>query len=379
MTGNIRFRRGFSAAWGVSLLSLFLFSSASGDLTLLYQKNGPTDRDYMGFSVAGAGDVNGDGKADFIIGASNAGPIACPSGCPGGGSVFVYSGANGALLYQKDGNTWVNRKGYVQSDNLGHSVAMAGDMNGDGKAEFIVGAYAVKVDTIESAGAAYVYSGATGALLYQKYGAAAYDFFGSVVASAGDVNGDGKADFIVGAPRSDLDSTKNGYACVYSGATGALLYQKNGAAVRDQFGWSVAGAGDLNGDGKADFLIGARWADPGGLTNAGSVFVYSGANGSLLYQKNGTAAYDVFGTSVAGLGDMDFDGKADFAVGASGTDPGGLNGAGSAFVYSGATGALLLQVNGIAAGDAMGWSVSRVGDLNVDDVPEIIVGAPFAA
>ncbi|MCI0406143.1 MAG: integrin alpha [candidate division Zixibacteria bacterium] len=108
--------------------------------------------------------------------------------------------------------------------------------------------------------------------LYQKDGAAINDVLGISVAVVGDVNGDGKADFIIGAPGT---VGYTGSAYVYSGASGALLYQKNGAAVNDFLGNSVAGAGDVNGDGKADFIIGAHLADPGGLVNAGSAYVIS--------------------------------------------------------------------------------------------------------
>src|SRR6185295_16995485 len=109
---------------------------------------------------------------------------------------------------------------------------------------------------------------------------------------------------------------------------------------------AVAGVGDLNGDGKSDFIIGAPYADPGGLTDGGSAYVYSGATGALLYQKDGTALGDNFGNAVAGVGDVNGDGVADFMVGAQTADPGGIFNAGAAFVYSGATGALLYQKNG---------------------------------
>ena len=115
----------------------------------------------------------------------------------------------------------------------------------------------------------------------------------------------------------------------------SLLYQKDGAAAGDNLGYrsSVASAVDVNGDGKADFIIGAPSADPSGNSNAGSAYVYSGADGTLLYQKDGAAASDLFGTSVASAGDVNGDGKADFIIGAPSADPSGMSGAGSAYVY----------------------------------------------
>ncbi len=157
--------------------------------------------------------------------------------------------------------------------------------------------------------------------------------FGTSVSGAGDLNGDGYADFIIGAAVADPSSKANaGSAYVYSGADGSLLYQKDGAAVGNMFGISVSGAGDLNGDGYADFIVGASTA-PSSKSNAGSAYIYSGADGTLLYQKDGEAANDNLGTSVSGAGDLNGDGYADFIVGAAGSDPGSKSDAGSAYVY----------------------------------------------
>ena len=324
-----------------------VYSGATG--ATLYQINGGVASGFLGLSVAGAGDVNGDGKADFMVGTQS--------------QALVYSGASGALLYQKNG---------------GPAVAGAGDVNADGKSDFIVGASGADPGGIADAGSAYVYSGATGALLYQKNGVAAGDALGNAVAGVGDVDGDGRPDFIVGAQSADGGGIFNvGSAFVYSGASGALLYQKNGANGLDNFGSSVAGAGDLNGDGRADFIVGARFADAGGLVNVGSAFVYSGATGGLLYQKNGSVAGDNFGRSVGGAGDVDGDGRPDFMVGASGASPGGLTNAGSAFLYSGAAGGLLFQKNGLA-GEQLGYSVAVAGDVSGDGKADFLIGVPYA-
>ena len=354
----------FCSILGISFLNCGSKKStqppASGPVQL-YQKNGAAADDELGSSVASAGDVNGDGKADFIVGASG----ADPGGLSSAGSAYVYSGATGALLYQKDGA--------AAGDALGASVAGAGDVNGDGNTDFIVGAIFADPGGLGTAGEAYVYSGANGALLHQKGGIAPGYVFGISVAGVGDLNSDAKADFIIGAYGT---AGGRGAAYLYSGATGALLYSKSGAAAGDNLGYSVAGAGDMNGDGKADFIIGARLADPGGLSAAGSAYVYSGANGALLYQKDG-AAGDTLGFSVAGAGDVNGDGKADFLIGAFGADPGGLSAAGSAYVYSGATGSLLYQKNGAAAGDNLGNSVAGAGDVDGDGKADFIIGVPF--
>jgi hypothetical protein len=136
----------------------------------------------------------------------------------------------------------------------------------------------------------------------------------------------------------------------------------NGAADGDQLGFSAAGLGDLDGDGKADFIIGARLADPGGMVDFGSVLVYSGSTGSLLYQKDGPSMNDFFGYSVAGAGDVEKDGKTDFMVGAP---PAGV-GAGSVFIYSGTTGFLLFHIDGNAEYNFFSRAIAGAGDVNGD-------------
>ncbi len=341
----------------------YVYSGATG--TVLYTLNGAAANDYFGFSVSTAGDVNGDGKSDFIVGAYG----ADPEGLSAAGTAYVYSGATGAVLYTLNGA--------ATGDRFGYSVSTAGDVNGDGKSDFIVGAYGADPGGSSLAGSAYVYSGATGTLLYTLNGAAAGDCFGYSVSTAGDVNGDGKSDFIVGAYLASPAGVGAyaGSAYVYSGATGTVLYTLNGAAASDYFGCSVSTAGDVDGDGKSDFIVGAFYADPGGLSAAGTAYVYSGATGTVLYTLNGAAANDYFGISVSTAGDVNGDGKSDFIVGAYGADPGGLLDAGTAYVYSGATGAVLYPLNGAAAANYFGRSVSTAGDVNGDGKSDFIVGA----
>ena len=326
---------------------------------------------FKALSGAVPGDVNGDGRADFIVGAFLDDPAG---GGTDAGSPYVFSGADGSLLYQVSGDT--------ANDQFGYSVSMAGDVNGDGSDDFIVGApFDDPADGGTNAGSAYVFSGADGSLLYQRTGDTASDFFGWSVSGAGDVNGDGKADFIVGALRDDPASGGNdaGSAYVFSGAGGSLFYQRTGDTASDEFGSAVSGAGDVNGDEMADFIVGARRDDPaGGGTDAGSAYVFSGADGSLLYQVAGDTGGDWFGYSVSMAGDVNGDGRADFIVGARRDDPpGGGTDAGSAYVFSGADGSLLYQRTGDTAGDNFGFSVSGAGDVNGDGKADFIVGAWF--
>ena len=266
--------------------------------------------------------------------------------------------------------------GESRFDFFGWSVSEAGDIDKDGYAELIVGAPENNKGGLGT-GRAYVFSGQTGALLYTFIGEAtgAYtgDALGYSVSGAGDVDNDGYADLVVGAPNGGLVGSAAGRVYVYSGQTGARLHTFTGEAVNDFFGRSVSGAGDINNDGYADLIVGAASNDVAGAL-AGRAYVYSGQSGALLYTFTGEAAGDALGYSVSGAGDVNNDGCADLIVGAAFNGVGGDN-AGRVYVYSGQSGALLLTCTGEAAGDQFGWSVSGAADINNDGSADVVVGA----
>jgi len=242
-----------------------------------------------------------------------------------------------------------------------------------------VGAYEADIGGMVDAGSVLVLSGLTGAVIRIHTGAAAGDSFGEKVASAGDVDLDGYGDYLIGAPNSAAGGfSYGGSVYLYSGLAGVLLHRFDGGAYADQMGRAIASCPDLDGDAIPDLLLGVPSSSPAGIFRAGSVLVYSGSTLSFLYQLDGVAGDDFFGTSVASIGDLDGDGKGDFIVGAEGVDAGGHTDAGAAFVYSGDTGSLLYSLDGTDDSDNFGHAVTGLESLDGDSVPDFAVGAPYA-
>jgi len=320
--------------------------------SLLWSLTGEAERDYFGSAVSGAGDVDNDGYDDFIVGAHGNGAEGWMTG-----KAYVYSGLTGGLLWAFTGEETENYFGW--------SVSGAGDVDNDGYDDLIVGAYGNE-EGGWLAGKAYVYSGQTGGLLWTFTGTT-NDALGASVSGAGDVDNDGYADVIVGAPTA---ATFDGRAYVYSGQTGATLHTFTGEAEWEYFGWSVSGAGDVNDDGYDDLIVGAYENDAGG-TEAGRAYVYCGQTGDLLRTFTGEAAGDSLGYSVSGADDVNDDGYDDLIVGAHGA----AGGKGRAQIYSGQSGNLLQAFTGEATDDRFGKSVSGAGDVNNDGMPDVIVGA----
>ena len=343
--------------------SAHVYSGADG--SLLYKFTGDLAKDWFGYSVSGAGDVDADGLDDLIVGAPLGDSLA---GNDYLGQARVYSGKTGSILHTLNGDSF--------SCLFGVAVSGAGDVNGDGHDDVIVGAVlGDKTPFDENSGSAWVISGKNWSALHVVYGDSPEDWFGYSVSGAGDVDCDGFADLIVGAWGSSNFGTESGMARVFSGMDGSTLYTFQGDLAGDLMGSSVSAAGDVDRDGHGDVIVGAP-GDDSIVGSSGSAWVYSGLDGSVLYTFNGDDPGDVFGVAVSGAGDFNGDGFADLIVGARGDDNNGTD-SGSTRVFSGVDGSILYTLDGGSPNDYFGASVSSAGDANADGFADVIVGAPL--
>jgi hypothetical protein len=415
--------------------------------------------DEFGFSVSSAGDINGDGFDDFIVGAAegdDGGTSAGEAYVIFGRSDGEFGGLVGGRMILDTTNLPPSRGFVVQGDRawdlLGTSVSLAGDVNGDGVRDVVIGARQGD-DGGSNASEAYVIygrvDGAFGTLRggrlvldtstfsqdqgFVIQGDREGDELGGSVSFVNDVNGDGVDDIVVGARFGDDAGSDAGEAYVIFGrsdsAFGTLVngravldtsdltrsqgFIMEGKTFGDRLGFSVSSAGDVNGDGVGDLIVGAVHGDEGG-SNAGEAYVLFGRSdsdfGSTLGGRSvlsvrslgsdqgfiiqGDASGDLLGFSVSLAGDVNGDRIDDLIVGARMGNDGGID-AGEAYVLFGradeAFGAIVdgraivdtsklapdqgFIIQGAAAGNMLGWSVSAAGDVNNDGVDDVIVGA----
>jgi hypothetical protein len=372
---------------------------------IIHEFDGEAANDQFGWIARSIGDVDHDNVSDFVTSA----PTKTIDGAENAGRIYVYSSRSGKLLWTADGKA---------GDQLGTGVEAAGDTNKDGVPDVIAsGPYN---------GVAYVYSGKDGRVLLSFKGEKPGDKFGQHVSTAGDVDHDGYADVIIGAPGANDGA---GSAYVYSGKDGHLLLKLNGSAGEGLgstvAGWAdkkamflVVGApgagpkhtgrtyvydtlsqkpkftiesddtgaalgmmfvsvlGDVDGDNVPD-IYASDWSNNAKGRSTGRVYVHSGKSGARLLTLTGETAGEGFGTSASNAGDLDGDGRADLAVGAwqyASAAPSG----GRIYIYSGKDGRLLKTITDRVPGDTLGFDSVGIGDVDGDGVPDLLITAAWS-
>lgn len=365
----------------------------SGSVASAIKITGEAAGDYLGLSLAGLGDVNNDGYDDFAIGA----PYNDAAGTDAGAIYLLY----GKALPYRSANLGIRRKitGEASGDGLGRGLVGAGDVNGDGYSDILTSAPS-NDDGGTSAGAAYIIYGhcmrikAGSISRFREFTGAAEIDLVSAVGSAGDVNGDGFDDILIGASGASGASDAGAAYLLYgrpaklpsSSLSSAVTF--SGVSYLSSTGHVVTGVGDLNADGYDDFIISAYAAESTGLSNNGEVFLFYGQGTDFTSQPTtngvvftGVSSDDFAGQTLAAVGDVNADGYDDFMIGAPNTDTAGSN-AGSTYLIYGQASALSssslstwTEYTGENAGDGAGYSITGNGDINGDGTPDVLIGS----
>ncbi|MFH1010906.1 MAG: FG-GAP-like repeat-containing protein [bacterium] len=356
--------------------AVYLYDSLTSDVPAMTLK-AIEKGDLFGYNLSGGGDFNGDAIADLAVSAPCEW-IDPTKRTPG--KVYLFLGGEGFATRSPIAFS-ANESG----DAFGLSVSLEADLNGDGLADLVVGApYSNRGGAL--AGTAYIWWGTKDAKNGMKPDivlrqGTTNDMLGSALA-VGDLNGDGQADLAVGAPQHNLGDKMPGSVFIYYGGSRAkweqasLILSGEATSFYDHFGAAVAIVGDVNGDGGNDLLVGAPRVKTA-TGEEGRVYLFSG--GAALDAKadgvmNGSMSLGHFGSAIYAVGDLNEDGKADFAV----QTKNGAEGRGVVSFYYGGWETAFYEMEGEAVGDIVGNSVAALGDMNGDGTKDVAVGARWS-
>lgn len=340
------------------------------DVTVLRSHVGDSSPgDNFGWVGASLGDLDRDGVDEYAITA-----ITDPEGGPFAGRAYLYSGADGSTIKTIDGQG---------GELLGYSMDSAGDVDADGTADYVIGAPGFgpnpPPNTPVVFGRVVVISGSDHSVIHE-FTPETPSRMGTAVAGAGDIDGDGHDDVLVGSEDASSSKTQAGQVTLFSGSTGTEMWSRDGAHAWDLLGSAADGVGDLDGDGVRDVVVGAygavgRNGGAAGFSGRGLAYVLSGLDGSIIHTLRPRGDAVNFGRFFArGADDFDGDGVKDVFVADYAAGRGSTSGTGAAYIFSGSSGNLLLALDGSTTGEGLGPG-RGISDVNGDGTPDLLLGA----